>query len=235
MTLLTLINSVQRVEALEVSSNIITNTNPTVQQLRGLADMEGRELALRYTWSVLQKIETHSALAAEDQGTLVSIAADISLTHIRHMTMWNQTTTRRVEGPLSPREWSDLKGSGIAYAWDHFRIYNGKLYITPAPTLADSIAFEYISKNWCQSSGGTAQAAWAADTDTGILDEDIMALGVRWRWRRSIGLDYSEEFNDYERRVMQVTSGDGAKPTLTMDSGMPYRGVLVANSVTRSF
>lgn len=235
MSLLTIINNIQKRLGLEVISNPSANASPTVKKLVAFANLEGKELALRHTWSVLQKIETHAALAAEDQGTLASIAADISIHHIRHMTMWNRTTTRRIEGPLSPREWEDLKGSGIAYAWDHFRIYGGKLYITPAPAENDVIAFEYISKNWCQSSGGTAQSAWAADTDTGILDEDLMELGITWRFLRGEGFDYAEEFNDYERRVMQATSMDGSKPTLTMDSGKPYRGVLVANVVTRSF
>ncbi len=235
MTLLTLINTVQRVEGLEVTSNVVANTNPTVQQLFGIANLEGKDLALRYPWQSLQKVETHSALAAEDQGTLSSIASDMSMKHIRFATMWNQTTDELIQGPLSAQEWQELKGTGITDPTDSWRIYGNKLYITPAPTLADSIVFEYISINWCQSSGGTAQSAWAADTDTGILDEDMMALGVRWRWRRANGFDYAEEFAEYERRVNELMNANGGKPTLAMDGGGSLKGVLVGSYITRSF
>lgn len=235
MSFLTLINNVQKRAGLEVTTNPTANANPTVKQLVALANVEGQDLALRHPWSVLQKREAHEALAAESQGTLVSIAADISTKHIRHMTLWNETTTRPITGPLSPAEWSDLKGLGIDYPADHFRIYGGILYITPAPTAGDNIAFEYISKNWCQSSGGTGQAAWAADTDTGVLDEDLMTLGVYWRFRADMGLDYAEAYADYERRVMDLINADGSKPTLSMDGGYPKRGILVGNYITRSF
>lgn len=230
-----MINTVQRVEALEVTSTAFGNTNPTVQQLRGLADIEGKDLALRHPWQALQKVETHSALAAEDQGTLASIASDMSLKHIRHTTMWNQTQDEFIRGPLSPQEWQELKGMPITDPTDSWRIYGNKLYITPAPTLADSIVFEYISVNWCQSSGGTGQSAWAAETDTGILDEDLMGLGIRWRWRRANGFDYAEEYNEYERRVLEAINADGGKPVLSMDGGGLPRGVVVGNYITRSF
>lgn len=235
MSFLTIINNVEKRLGLEVVTNPTANASPTVKKLVAFANLEGKDLALRYPWSILQKIETHSASAAEDQGLLTTIAADISIKHIRHMTVWNQTTDRRIYGPLTPQEWSDLKGSGIQYTDDHFRIYGGKLYITPAPAASDSIVFEYVSKNWCQSSGGTGQAAWAADTDTGILDEDLMELGVTWRWLRGEGMDYGEEFNDYERRVMDLAGADGSKPTTNMAGGVTLRGVVVSNSITRGF
>lgn len=235
MSFLTLINNVQKRAGLEVTTNPTANANPTVKQLVALANVEGQDLALRHPWSVLQKIEVQAALAAEDQGLLTTIASDISVKHIRHMTLWNRTTTRPITGPLSPSEWADLKGLGITYPADHFRIYGGRLYITPAPALNDSLAFDYISKNWCQSSGGTGQAAWAADTDTGILDEDLMTLGVYWRFRADMGFDYAEAYADYERRVMDLINADGSKPTLSMDGGSPKRGILVGNYLTRSF
>lgn len=235
MSFLTLINNVQKRAGLEVTTNPSANANPTVKQLVALANIEGQDLALRHPWSVLQKRESHSALAAEDQGTLASIAADMSLKFIRHTTMWNETTNRIITGPLSPQDWSDLKGLGIDYPADHFRIFGDKLYITPAPTLADTIAFEYISKNWCQSSGGTGQSSWAADTDTGILDEDVMALGVYWRWRADMGFDYAEAYADYERRVMDLINADGSRPVLNMEGGVPKRGILVGNYLSRSF
>ena len=36
------------------------------------------------------------------------------------------------------------------------------ILINPAPSAGHTFAYEYMSKNWCESSGGTDQAAWAA-------------------------------------------------------------------------
>ena len=51
----------------------------------------------------------------------------------------------------------------------------------------------------------------SADTDTGILDEELMTLGLKWRWKKSKGLDYAEDFSSYEIRVQKAMQNDGAK------------------------
>ena len=70
-----------------------------------------------------------------------------------------------------------------------------------------------MSKNWCQGTSG--QSSWSLDSDTGILDERIMRAGVIWRWKKANGLDYSEDFRQYESRVANAVAHDGAKKTLT--------------------
>lgn len=235
MSFLTLINNVQKRAGVEVISNPTANTSPTSKQFVALAQVEGKELALRHPWTALQKRETQAALAAEDQGTLVSIAADISLQSIGMMTLWNETTDQQIIGPVSRQDWAALKGHGVTNPYPHFRVYGGKLYITPAPAVSDSLVFEYISVNWCQSSGGTGQAAWAADTDTGVLDEHTMELGLYWRFLAAQGLDYAEAFASYEARVALLMNMDGSKPVLSMNRWPRQSGMIVANTVTRSF
>lgn len=231
-----MINRVQRRAGLQVSSAVVASTDPTVLKLLELANMEGEDLANEHPWVILQKIETHDALAAEDQGALTTIAADLNPKWgIRTNTMWNRNEDRPVIGPLSPREWQDIEGTGVDPTPYYFRVIGGNLHINPAPALNDVIAFEYISKNWCEDSGGTDQAAWAADDDVGILDEDIMARGVYWRWRAEEGYDYTQAFDDYQKRLQEWKDRDGGKAVLNMEGGVEIRGVLVGNYLTRSF
>jgi hypothetical protein len=86
--------------------------------------------------------------------------------------------------------------------------------VTPVPTAGDSYAFEYVSKNWCQSVASVEQSAWTADSDTGILEEELMTLGVVWRFKAGQGFDYAEEFRNYELMVTQAAARDGGKRTL---------------------
>jgi hypothetical protein len=78
------------------------------------------------------------------------------------------------------------------------------------PVAGDTIAFEWVSKNWVTvAAGGTS--TWTADADTGLLDEEIMTQGVIWRWKAAKGLEYAEDYNKYERLVADQMGRDGGK------------------------
>ncbi|MEE6207239.1 MAG: hypothetical protein VZR95_04205, partial [Alphaproteobacteria bacterium] len=40
-----------------------------------------------------------------------------------------------------------------------------------------------------------------ANDDVPIFDEYLVKLGILWRWLKRTGLDYTEEYNEYEREV----------------------------------
>jgi len=79
--------------------------------------------------------------------------------------------------------------------------------------------FEYQTINFCESSGGTDQSAWAADTDVGLLDENLMQMGIVWRFKKKNGLDYSEDFRIYEQKLANETARVGGKKVLDMAGG----------------
>jgi hypothetical protein len=58
------------------------------------------------------------------------------------------------------------------------------------------------------------QDDWTADTDTSLLDEDLIELGVIWRLARRIGLAYDEERSEYLNQVGQAVARDGGTQTL---------------------
>ena len=235
MTLLTIINDVQKRLGIVVSATVMNDSSPAVKQLVAMAQVEGKDLAQRHPWSALQTRKAWTAVATEDQGALSTVASDMSIKHIRYMTAWNSTTKQQINGPLTGSQWAELKGRGMTPTWPAWRIYGSHFYIIPAPTVADAVQFEYVSKNWCQSSGGTGQTAWAADTDTGILDEDIMQLGIIWRYRADLGFDYAEAYADYERRVNALMNADAGKPPIYLSGPSGGDGIFTSNYITRVF
>jgi hypothetical protein len=94
--------------------------------------------------------------------------------------------------------------------------------ITPTPDSAETVGFEYVSSHWNQTSGGTSQAAMAADSDVGILDETLMEMGVTWRFKQSHGLIYDEDFRQYQMELRQAISRAGGAPILTLDDHRRY-------------
>jgi hypothetical protein len=192
----------------------MAGTDETSIILRRLAQEEGLALMGRYPWQALQREYTFTTVAADTQTN--GLPSDFD-NRIIPDTVFNRSTRRRVAGPLSPDEWAQTKASLVTYVNPTFRIRGGTFLMTPNPPAGETVAYEYISKNFCTSSAAVPQAAWAADGDLGVLDERLMTLGLVWRFRHAKGLPYGEDLALYERRVMDVQMRDGAKPRISSD------------------
>jgi hypothetical protein len=90
MSLLTIVQGFCQRTKLPSPSTVIGNTNAQVVQLKALLEEEGQELAQRGWWEGLTYEATHTTLAAEDQGTIISIATNGFRT-IKNETMWDRT------------------------------------------------------------------------------------------------------------------------------------------------
>lgn len=144
-------------------------------------------------------------------------------------TFWDRAFRWQLLGPLEAQEWQVLK-SGISPTGPRrrFRIMGNKFYIDPVPTEVDQEVFEYYSLNWCQSSGGTAQPRWAADTDYYILDDDAFVLGLKWRYLAAKRLPYQEEYNTYWDKVQRNMARNGGNRNLPLNASAS--GVRLLNS-----
>ena len=226
MTLLTIVQNASDAIGLTRPSVVIASADQNVRTLLSMAQTEGREVLDRFSWPATQIEVTHTSLAAELQGVITTIAPGFS--YITSSTFWDRTLTQPVTGPLSPIEWQALKARTATGPYSSYRIFGGKLYAYPAPSAGNTWVFEYQSTYFCQSAGGTNQSAWAADTDVGVLDENLMELGVVWRFKKKNGLDYSEDFRSYEQKLANETSRAGGRKVLDMLSGnTAARGVYI--------
>ena len=217
MSLLTLVNGAQDTIGITRSTTVIASTSGNVRTLLALAQTEGQELIERFAWPATQLEAAHTTIAAENQGVMTTIAPGFG--YMINQSFWDRTLTQPVDGPLSPQEWQLFKARVTTGPYSSYRLQSGNLYAYPAPTSGSDWRFEYQSINFCESSGGTGQSAWAADTDVGVLDENLMQMGVVWRFKKKNGLDYSEDFRVYEQKLANKTSRVGGKRVLDMAGG----------------
>jgi hypothetical protein len=138
-------------------------------------------------------------------------------------TMWDRSRFWSMRGPLSPQQWQLYKSSVIGRASIQrrfrFRQNNGVMVFSVDPVPTDNgsaLVFEYVSSGWCQSQSGERQTQWLADTDTGVLDEYLIRLGLKWRVLRRKGMSYNEELDEYEREVSKAMSKDGGAAILDL-------------------
>jgi hypothetical protein len=211
MTLLTLVENAAIDLSLPVPTVVVTGTDPEVRLFLRCAQEEGRSLAGRHPWQAMTSEHTFTTVAADEQTS--SIPSDFD--RIIPETMFNRDRTRIVWGPITAMEWQQFKATLVTRVDPAFRIRGDTILITPEPEAGETVAYEYISKNWCESSGGTGQSAWAADTDVAKLNESAMTLGVVWRWRRAKGVEFSSAERDYERIVADLIMRDGARPRIS--------------------
>jgi hypothetical protein len=212
VSLLTLVQGAADRLTLPRPTSVASSTDELTRALFKLANEEGISLNRRCAWQRMVTEKTFTTVAAALQTSSVPTDFDWYIPD----TMYNRTQTRRVHGPISSAEWQAAQASLVTRVVDTFRFRGNSILITPTPSAGETIAYEYVSKNWCESSGGTDQAAFAADEDVSFLDEELLILGVVWRFRQSKGFDYAEAFAKYEREVNQAMSRDGAKPRLYM-------------------
>lgn len=215
MSLLTLIQRSCRRIGVNPPTVAFASSDPQIQQMIGLANEEGQDLSARYPWTVLQNESTFVTVAAETQGAIGTLAG-ASFRYILNDIMWNRSLLRPVFGPLSPQEWQALKARNVTGPYTQFRIRGTSVLFIPTPVAGNTIAFEWISRNWVTVLLGGTSATWTADGDTGALDEEIMIEGLIWRWQAAKGLEYAESYNKYERLVVDQMARDGGKSRLNL-------------------
>ncbi len=205
MSLLTLIQSSAKRLGLSNPASAYNATDNQIVQLVALAQEEGIELAENFDWKVLTKEKTFTGTAADAQTGALASDYDRMVPE----SFFNRTKKRPVFGPLSPQDWQFTQAVVATTLVESFRIRGTSLLITPTASVSDTYGYEYISTQWCQSNISVAQSAWAADTDTGILSEEVMTLGVIWRFLRAKGFDYAEAFRTYELAKGRAQTKDG--------------------------
>lgn len=228
MTLLTVIQNVCRRVGIPKPSAVIGTTSPSIDQLLGFAIEEGRELATR-DWKRLERRITFLSVATEIQGALETIAPGYA--RMKGETVWDLSSQNYISGPVSGQVWETLKTRMLTGPFYRYRIIldPATLFLSiemiPVPAAGHTMAMEYYSRFWCCGSVGQngttpdvtkQQDQWLADSDIGILPEQLMELGIRWRWKQIKGLDYEEDYNTWEAQRDTLLSQDDGTQAINM-------------------
>lgn len=222
MNVLELVRMMCGATGIQQPTSLIGTSDLQTIQLRELLNEEGTELASRSAsgWQALIGEKTFTTIADQDQGLLVGgsiLSAADNYRTILNETLWNRSKRIPVFGPRAPRVWQGFKALTFAGPFGEYRIRGGHLLIMPTPAAGETIAFEFVTRNWLTSSDGSeSRAIIEDDEDVPLLDEEVLRAGLRWRWKRNKGLDYSEEFSAYESRVIDALARDGTKARLSL-------------------
>ncbi len=193
--------------------SVIASTNPQIRLLRRLASQEGKSLAGRHNWQALLTEKTFATTAAAAQTSSIPTDFDRMVPE----TMFNRTTNRRVSGPVDENTWQSIQSALVIFVNPAFRIMGNTILFTPTPAASQTVAYEYVSNLWCLDNMSVGHADWTADTDTYKLNDESMILGIVWRFKKSKGFAWNDDFLVYERYVGDLIVRDGSRTRIYTD------------------
>lgn len=142
-----------------------------------------------------------------------------------NQTMWDRTNFWRLIGPDTPQIDQQLRSGitplGPRRHWRQLGPYANKWRIWPPPTEIQSplqLVFEYLSLNAVAVAGGSTYAQrFTGDTDTCLLDEEAIIMGIKWMFWEIKGFgSYVTLQNRWIDYVNRLTARDAGAPVLNM-------------------
>lgn len=202
------------------SALVSVTDNSTAQKIFRHMVRSCRMISGRYDWQVLRREKTHTTLAAAAQ------TGAIPTDFLRFVpeTFYNRTTRWTVDGPVTSAEWQYAQTGMNARVNKAFYQRGNTLYLTPTPAAGETIAYEYITKYiGTDTTAATERTTFTVDTDIPYFDDELVILGTVWRYRKAEGLDYSEEYRDFELRLADLIKMDGGRRVLDMNPCPPMK------------
>ena len=208
----TLINRVAVEVGLLPVQDPVASDEDIFVQLTGLLTSAGQEMVELNPWQILTKEYTKTTQVG-DTGNY-TLPDDFSA--MIDQTGWDQTNNVPLGGPLSPQQWTYLKGrdlsSGTLYV--AFRQAENLFSIYPNDPVEPGImiSFEYQSRDWVTINGTTETRDYIATSQDIVMYEPILMVKfLKCKWQEAKGFDSTAsriEFdNIFNGRVGRDTGG----------------------------
>ena len=115
-------------------------------------------------------------------------------------TVYIKNAEEKVIGAIRPEQWQREKFFGDAGSGIKFKIQNSMFRFLQEPPEGLKIVFQYRSANIVFENGMFSEKTEITkDSDIPVFDEYLVKLAIRWRLQARNGLDYSEEFLEYQQ------------------------------------
>lgn len=203
MSLYSICKSVLAQTGWTVFNTIAANSDATAVQIKELANEELRQLSKRYDWleteveySFNTVVGQHIYLLPEDYR------------RSKPGSMFNAVQYYTVRGSVEQQEWN-YRRHGLYASLDrqHYKLkFNGTRYaieLAAPPSSVEELLFVYQTKEFAVDDAGFSKLEYEADTDVAKIPEDLVKLGLKWRFREAKGMDFSAALAEYNTTINQ--------------------------------
>lgn len=143
----------------------------------------------------------------------------------QNATWWDRTNHWALIGPDSPQidQWhrSGIVATGPRRHFRNIGPYPDQFRLWPPPfELVQPIqaVFEYMSISAVMVLGSpiTFQQYFTADTDTSLLNDRVLIMGIKWRFWEQKGMNFGSKRSDYDQYLDRLVARDGGSATLSL-------------------
>jgi hypothetical protein len=223
MNLLQILNNVLTQSGFLEKPSFTTNADPDDKQMVSIANRVVYEILNFYDWSSMKRDTTIQLITGQTQ---YQLPADYQ--SICPDSAWETDGSRKVDLPTPSGRWylykfSAFSDGGVLRA----RFYGDKIEIHDSNT-GEEFSIEYISKFPVYDSLGNQQEFFTDDSNTWLLDDQLLILGIQAHWQQAkLMPSYNEHFNNYLKKMGEAVSRDAGGQTiggggLKLGSRSPY-------------
>lgn len=207
MTLLSIAQDVAHETKGPKHDTIIGNTDADAEAMLRYINKTGVGLMRCNAWNILRKERTYTTVSGEEQTSIIPADFDRWIPE----TFWDRGTNKLIIGPVGPVEWQGLKtdnynGDRINFTWRG----GTSVFVMPSQDAGGSWAYEYVSKNWAEQSDNTPIAKFSADTDSPLIDEELLIRGSVFEYLISEGQPWQRAWDDFSQFLSQQIDLEGA-------------------------
>ncbi len=189
---------------LEVPDEVFASTDRSMIEMQRIANEMARRITDSYDWQDLCKIET---ITGDGSTTANDLPSDYRRM-LKEAKVWSSSLETSLSHIQSLDKWLELDVQSFDFVINAWTIYGGQMHIKPALASAVTAKYFYVRNTIVTASDASLKTTFTLDDDVFALNEDLLKLGIIWRWKEYKKLDYAEDLADYEELKERLIIAD---------------------------
>lgn len=144
-------------------------------------------------------------------------------------TIYVRDKAEKVIGAITSEQWMREKYLNCPSLNLKFKIQNGFIKFLTPPQDEIAIVFQYRANTTVREGGknfvGLGKPSADKNTDIPVFDEYLVRKGLIWRWLKRNGMDYAEEYYEYEKALRERLASGTAGGDILLAGSLPYAGL----------
>ena len=212
MSLLSAVQAAAGPIALARPEQVFAATDQDMLDMQVLVNEVSKQITdANQAWSSLQKFYT---INGDGVSTTYPLPDDYD-----HMAQTSQIWCSDLpQAPLeqvgSLDDWMAIETMAIEPFFRRWLLQGQNITFRPILPSASTAQFSYYSRNVVRAADNSVKEYFDADTDTFILPERLLTLGIIWNWKSRKGVDYSEEFSNFSEALAREVTRDQGPGTI---------------------
>jgi len=209
MNILQIVQSASLVIDVERPQALFASTDRTALELTNTVNTAALQILDDYDW---QRLIRTATIAGDGIATSFPLPSDYSRM-VKDASLigpnWRFYPAQQMQ---DFNHWLELIDYPVAIWQQRWMVFGGNLNVMPILPDTMPLSYGYISTSIVV---GSDPSTFTADTDTFVLDDELLRLSFIWNWKEAKGFDFSADLAKYQERLEKQRFRDvGSRQTI---------------------